>query len=213
MPLDEQTKEALKVFTKRPPQENVKQAILMTMKGQDHDRAAALTTATLTESTLALAIAYIGDFTQNQIAKEIWSTRGTFHSFYKKIIESKKRGAIGERASANLHTIRSIRNVFAHGLSNIEFNEPTMKRACNCLSLGKNEQFFVDQEVERKARYQFGYACHHRPLRDPVEPGRPLARAGGPSSLLEPGRGMTVPPVPVAAVAGQRRAGPRAFSG
>jgi hypothetical protein len=165
LPTDRKTLEALRKLIRTPPQAEIKRAILNAMESRDHDRGVALAMVSLVDALLVGAIAYVGPMSQNNII-DIWSGKkltwyqGEIRTFGDRIEEAFKLKIIGQKTRGNLQLLREIRNVFAHALSDVTFLHPVIDRACCDIELSTMGKFFVDHELNRKARYRYGYACH-----------------------------------------------------
>jgi hypothetical protein len=66
---------------------------------------------------------------------------------------------IGVRTKSNLDVIRTVRNAFAHSMIEVTFTILPVATACGMLALSEDAKFFVEQETERKSRWQYCYAC------------------------------------------------------
>lgn len=155
---------ALRNLTRKPPDEGSKNAVLNSMIGNDSDRAAALVMTSFVESSLPIGIILVLGINDQANIKKLFLERGILATFEARAQMATLLGIFGPEAQENLKVIRLVRNAFAHSMVDINFTTKEIDRACNRLTLSKNDDFFVrrlkeSNEKEKTNRTTFGYAC------------------------------------------------------
>src|SRR4051794_19178030 len=93
------------------------------------DRVAAVMGGALVQNTLMGALVLCLEDTSD-LAKLFDSVRGPLNGFYGQIVMAKALGLLDENVADALHTVRSIRNQFAHAAVSLSFEEPEIAKKC-----------------------------------------------------------------------------------
>jgi DNA-binding MltR family transcriptional regulator len=151
---------ALRKLTREPPSKEVTSAVLNSMRGGDSDRGAALTMASLADTALNGIILWGTGVKEIEAIRGLFmGDRAPFGTFDAKIKVAWYFGLIGPKAYSNLAVIREVRNVFAHAMSDVTFDDKAIMRACERLQLSEQSTFFCNNVTDNRNRHKFGYVC------------------------------------------------------
>ena len=117
------------------------------------DRVAAILGGTLVDATLIAAIMVELD-DPNDAAKLFDDLRGPFSTFYSRILAGKMLGLFDAATADQLHTIRQIRNNFAHSLANLNFTNAEVAEKCAKLPLSYHNSHQKRGISEQRGSYE-----------------------------------------------------------
>jgi hypothetical protein len=96
------------------------------------DRVAAIMSSAIAQNTLVAAIiACLKD--ASEAAKLFDDVRGPFNTFYAQIVAGQALGLYRKDVATALHTVRQIRNRFAHDVISLSFADPGIAAECRKL--------------------------------------------------------------------------------
>ena len=116
--------------------------------GEDGDRSLAILAATMVERGLQSAIIQRMVKLTNTEYDQLFDGAGPLSSFSSKIKIAHSIGVISKFAKIDLDLIREIRNIFAHSIVHIDFNEPAVLDRCRDLWLGEFLQERFESETD-----------------------------------------------------------------
>ena len=121
------------------------------------DRVAAIMGCALVENTLiGLIIASLKD--SDDAIKLFDAVRGPLSTFHAKIVAAKAFGIIDPKTAEHIHTVRQVRNDFAHGLINMTFHHKLVSGRCEKLKALAPREYDQLKEVSEQRRY-YEAAC------------------------------------------------------
>lgn len=126
---------ALRKLTREHPKEDHLTYITDRMRSEIDDRACALVVTSLAEMMLQIALTHFLGIRGQKAVSDIFYTFGPLSTLDAKIVMCSSTGIIGPVTTSNLEAIKKIRNVFAHAMIDITFEEPAVQRACNELKI------------------------------------------------------------------------------
>jgi hypothetical protein len=121
------------------------------------DRVAAIMGAALVQNTLMGALVTCLK-NKGDLDKVFDSIRGPLNSFYGQIVMGKAFGLFDEKTANALHTVRSIRNKFAHAAVSLSFEEAEVTK--KCAGLAHLENTDAEADGKSKQRIQYEHACY-----------------------------------------------------
>jgi hypothetical protein len=123
------------------------------------DRVAAVMGAALVQNTLMGALIQCLE-DDGDVAKVFDSLRGPLNTFYSQIVMGKALGLFDEAIADALHTVRSIRNHFAHAAITLTFeNDPEIAKKCRALAWLDDDEI-PKTEGEPDERRFYEHACY-----------------------------------------------------
>lgn len=122
------------------------------------DRVAAVMGGALVQNALMGALIQCLE-DDSDLPKLFDSVRGPLSSFYGQIIMGKALGLFDETLANSLHTVRSIRNRFAHAAISLTFeNDAEIAKKCRSLAWLESEDAPKDESSSAERRY-YEHAC------------------------------------------------------
>jgi DNA-binding MltR family transcriptional regulator len=120
-------REALRKLSRRfPPPPEIKN--ILDALSKEEDRTAAIVGASILESALERLMIKCFIHSDSDLLGQLFQNRGPLSDFHSKIIVATAFGVISPNTAEELHTIKAIRNVFAHSRVPVSFATREVER-------------------------------------------------------------------------------------
>lgn len=123
---------ALRKLTREFPEPQQVKDILISLNSGS-DQSVAIVGAALLESTLERMIIHQLKVSDAKLVEQLFDNRGPLSDFSSKILIAVAFGIISKQDGAHLHTIRHLRNAFAHSRVPLSFSTPEIRREVESL--------------------------------------------------------------------------------